>query len=139
MEEITARLKEKGLKVTPQRVAVLDALIGLDSHPAAEEIASCVRINHPHIATGTVYNILDVLVENGIIKRITSEKDVMRFDAMREKHHHLYSSDSDRIDDYYDDELDQVLSDFFALKKIPGFSIEEVKLQIIGKFQNSNK
>jgi len=63
----------------------------------------------------------------------------MRFDAMREKHHHLYSSDSDRIDDYYDDELDQVLSDFFALKKIPGFSIEEVKLQIIGKFQNSNK
>jgi len=139
MDEIAGRLKKSGLKVTPQRIAVLEALIKLNNHPAADEIARLVRQNYPHIATGTVYNILDTLVEKGIISKVKSDRDIMRYDAMLEHHHHLYCKESDRIDDYFDGELNLLLEKHFKEKKIPGFSIEEVKLQIIGKFDNETK
>jgi len=57
----------------------------------------------------------------------------MRYDAITRKHHHLYFSDSDRIEDYYNEELNKLIEDYFEEKKIPNFAIEEVKLQIVGK------
>jgi Fur family peroxide stress response transcriptional regulator len=73
-------------------------------------------------------------VEKGLINKVKTEKDVMRYDAFLENHHHLYSSDSDRIEDYLDDELNEILEKHFKKKDIPGFKIDNVKLQIIGKF-----
>jgi Fur family peroxide stress response transcriptional regulator len=58
----------------------------------------------------------------------------MRYDAFLESHHHLYCSDSDRIEDYLDNELNKILENYFEKKRIPGFKIEDIKLQIIGKF-----
>jgi Fur family peroxide stress response transcriptional regulator len=58
----------------------------------------------------------------------------MRYDAILEKHHHLYCADSDRIEDYYDEELNKVLEKYFIKKNIPGFEIKEIRLQISGKF-----
>ena len=59
---------ESGLKVTPQRVAILEAIITLNNHPTAENIIDFIRKNHPNIATATVYKVLDILVENSLIK-----------------------------------------------------------------------
>lgn len=137
--EIRNKLVEKGLKVTPQRIAILEAITKLNNHPTAEHIIDYVRKNNPNIATATVYKVLDVLVEKGLIKKVKTEKDVMRYDAFLEKHHHLYASDSDRIEDYRDDELNKILEKHFEKKSIPGFKIEDVKLQIIGKFLKDNK
>jgi Fur family peroxide stress response transcriptional regulator len=62
----------------------------------------------------------------------------MRYDAILEKHHHLYCSESDRIEDYMDDELNKLIENYFEKKNIPDFKIEDIKLQIIGKFVKSN-
>jgi Fur family peroxide stress response transcriptional regulator len=132
--EIKERLKEAGLKVTPQRLAILDAIYRLENHPTADKIIACIRKKHPSIASGTVYKVLDTLVEKQLLKRVKTEKDVMRYDGILEQHHHLYCSDSDRIEDYADEELNRLLADYFEKKNIPGFSIEEIKLQINGKF-----
>jgi Fur family peroxide stress response transcriptional regulator len=131
-------LLEKGLKVTPQRMAILEAIIILHNHPTAESIIDYIRINNPNISTATVYKVLDALVENGLIRKVKTEKDIMRYDAFLEKHHHLYSSDSDRIEDYLDDELNEMLGRHFEKKIIPGFKIEDIKLQIIGKFTDKS-
>jgi Fur family peroxide stress response transcriptional regulator len=136
-EEISKRLIEKGLKVTPQRIAVLSAIIRLNNHPTAESIIEFIRKSNPHIATATVYKVLDALAENGLIKRVKTEKDIMRYDAIIESHHHLYCSESDRIEDYNDEELNKMLESYFAQKGIPDFQIEDIKLQIIGKFQRN--
>jgi len=136
-EEISKRLIEKGLKVTPQRIAVLSAIIKLNNHPTAESIIEFIRKSNPHIATATVYKVLDALSENGLIKRVKTEKDIMRYDAIIESHHHLYCSESDRIEDYNDEELNKMLESYFAQKGIPDFQIEDIKLQIIGKFQRN--
>ena len=132
--EIRNKLIEKGLKVTPQRIAILEAIVKLNNHPTAENIIDYIRKNHPNIATATVYKVLDALVENGLIKKVKTEKDIMRYDAFLEKHHHLYCSDSDRIEDYLDEELNVLLEEHFDKKGIPDFKIEDIKLQIIGKF-----
>ena len=138
-KEVIKILTENGLKVTPQRTAVLEVVTNLHNHPTADYIAQYLRINYPHIPIGTVYKILDTFVEKGIIKRVKTDNEILRYDAVIETHHHLYCSDSERIEDYYDEDLNKILSDYFSGKKIPDFTIEDFKLQIVGKFNDKNK
>jgi len=139
IHEIRNKLIEKGLKVTPQRIAILEAIVTLNNHPTAENMVDYIRKNHPNIATATVYKVLDALVANELIKKVKTERDVMRYDAIMESHHHLYCSESDRIEDFVDTELNDMIEKYFEKKKIPDFKIEDVKLQIIGKFLKGNK
>jgi Fur family peroxide stress response transcriptional regulator len=138
-EEIRDKLIDKGLRVTPQRMAILEAIIQLRNHPTAENIIDYIRKNHPNIATATVYKVLEALVANQLITKVKTERDVMRYDAVMESHHHLYCSESDRIEDFVDKELNEMIEKYFERKKIPDFKIEDVKLQIIGKFLKENK
>jgi len=116
LKEITNKLVEKRLKVTPQRVAILEAIFSLDNHPTAENIIDYIRKNHPNIATATVYKVLDTFVLCRLINRVRTDRDIMRYDAIIESHHHIYCSDSDRIEDYKDDELNRLLSAYFNNK-----------------------
>lgn len=137
--ELRDKLIGKELKVTPQRIAILEAIIQLKNHPTADNIIDYIRNYHPNIATATVYKVLDALNANGLIRKVKTEKDVMRYDAVMERHHHLYCSESDRIEDFVDPELNQIVEKYFKKKKIPYFEIEDVRLQIIGKFLDDNK
>jgi Fur family transcriptional regulator, peroxide stress response regulator len=128
-------LKESDLKVTPQRVAVLEALNTIRDHPTAERIKDFVVKKNPNIAVGTIYNILETFVEKGLVKKVKTDKDVMRYDAILENHHHLYCEETEAIKDFFDEELNKMLEDYFNRKKIPGFKIKEIKLQINGVFQ----
>jgi Fur family transcriptional regulator, peroxide stress response regulator len=138
-ERIISALKDCGLKVTPQRIAVFDAVINLNNHPTADNVIEFIKVNHPNIATGTVYKTLETLVQCGIIIRVKTDSDIMRYDAVLEKHHHLYCSESDRIEDFYDNELNEILDNYLKNKKIPNFKIEDIKLQIVGKFTDKDK
>ncbi|MCK5171621.1 MAG: transcriptional repressor [Bacteroidales bacterium] len=135
-DKIRDILIDKGLKVTPQRLAVLEAVFELGNHPTAEKITEYIKRNHPNIAIGTVYKTLETYVEKGIIKKVKTDKDIMRYDAVLDKHHHLYCFESDRIEDYYDDELNKMIDNYFRKKEIENFRIEDIKLQIIGFFLN---
>ncbi len=136
-EQINRKLKVAGLKVTPQRQAILEAVHELGNHPTAENIIQYIRDTHPNIATGTVYNVLDVLVESGLVKRVKTDKDAMRHDGILENHHHLYCAESERIEDYFDEELDGLLKEYFRKKGISNFEIEDIILQIKGQFKDN--
>jgi Fur family peroxide stress response transcriptional regulator len=138
-KDVIRILAENNLKITPQRIAVLEVILGLEYHPSAENIVDYIRLNFPHVPIGTVYKILDAFLEKGIIKRVETENGILRYDAVQEKHHHLYSADSERIEDYYDDELNKILIEYFKKKKIPDFTIEDIKVHITGKFKNETK
>lgn len=138
VNEVRNKLKEKGLKVTPQRIAILEAIIKLNNHPTAENIIDYIRKNHPNVATATVYKVLDALIENKLVYKVKTDKDIMRYESIAEKHHHLYSAESDRIEDYFDSELNELIGNYFQKKGIPNFEIEDIKLQVIGKFKDKN-
>ena len=132
-------LQEKGLKVTPQRVAIYEAIVRLKNHPTAENIIEYIKENHPNISVGTVYKVLDSLVENSLLKKVKTEKDIMRYDAILSNHHHLYCSETDRIEDYEDEKLNSLINKYFKKNKIKNFKVQDIKLQITGKFNNNIK
>lgn len=136
IEEIRNKLSKKGLKVTPQRLVILDAIYKLGNHPTAENIIDYIRQNNPNIASGTVYKVLDTLIDNKLVKKVYTDKDVMRYDGILETHHHLYCSENDLIEDYVDKELDNLLRKYFTKHTIKNFRITEFALQIKGKFNN---
>lgn len=129
-------LRSSNLKVTPQRMAVLEALNSLKHHPTADNIKEYVVKNHPNIAVGTIYKTLETFVEKGLVNKVKTEKDVMRYDSIVESHHHLYCKDTEHIEDFFDDELNGMLENYFSKKKIPNFKVKDIKLQIIGTFTN---
>lgn len=133
-DEISQKLKEAGLKVTPQRHAILEAVYQLGNHPTAENVIEHIRDRLPNIATGTVYKVLDILVVKGLVKRVKSDRDTLRYDGIIKNHHHLYCNNSERIEDYVNEELDLLLKKYFSKRDIPGFQIEEIKVQINGTF-----
>ncbi len=135
-EEIRNILSDKGLKVTPQRIAILDAIYKLEGHPSADSIIEYIRKNNPNIATGTVYKALDTFLENKLIKKITTDRDIMRYDGVLENHHHLYCSECDIIENYVDEELDTLLNEYFRKIRIKGFHLKEFTVQIRGTFDN---
>jgi len=138
-EFIREQLRKKGLKITPQRLAIFEAVVSLKNHPTAEKIIEYIRINHPNISVGTVYKVLDSLTENDLLIKVKSEKDIMRYDALVAHHHHLYCADTDRIEDYEDPDLDKLINAYFEKKQIQDFNIRDIKLQITGTFKNKIK
>ena len=138
-EQIKQKLKDAGLRVTPQRHAILEAVYTLGNHPSAEQVIDYIRVRYPGIATGTVYNVLDVMVESGLVKRVKTDKDAMRYDAIMNRHHHIYCTESDRIEDYFDEELDELLQAYFRKKKLQDFKIEDIILQIKGNFNDNSE
>lgn len=132
-------LVDNKLKVTPQRIAILEVILSLENHPTAERITEYLRLSHPNISLGTIYKTLDTFLKKGIIHKVHNNNDLMRYDAIIKKHHHLYSSESDRIEDYTDEKLNETLEKHFENIKIPGFKIEDIKLQITGRFTDKDK
>ena len=137
-QNIQKLLKEHGIKITPQRKIILGILFAMNNHPTAEMIIREVTLKEPNISPGTVYKTLDLLVEKGIIHKIKTEKDIMRYDPFIHRHHHLYIRETDEIIDYEDEDLNRLLESFFSKKNIPGFRVEDFRLEITAR-QNEQK
>lgn len=136
-QEIIALLASKGIKITPQRIAVYEILSRLD-HPYADEILSELIKSSPSIAKGTVYSILDFFCQQGILHKVKTSNGKMRYDPITTNHHHVFESDSDRMEDYSSEELNSILQGYFAKNPIPGYDVEEIKLQIQVKKSTNN-
>lgn len=136
-EDFREKLQEKGLKVTPQRLAIYEAILHLDNHPTADDIIEVIKKNHPNISVGTVYKVLDAFVENNLLSKVKTEKDVMRYDPHLTNHHHLYCAETERIEDFEDENLNELINDYFKINKIKNFKIKDIKLQITGKFNKA--
>lgn len=89
-DEITKTLKEIGLKVTPQRQAILRLLDGNKSHPSADSIYNEVLKEYPAISFATVYNTLSKLAESGKLQELDIDPGRKRFDPCTVPHVHFY-------------------------------------------------
>ncbi len=81
--------RQMGIKLTPQRIAVLNYLSGNKTHPSAEEIYRSVSKQCPTMSFATVYNILDALKAVGGVSELTIDPDKKRYDPVTSPHHHL--------------------------------------------------
>lgn len=136
IQDIMQKLHDAGLKTTPQRIAIMQTLVRLRQHPTADELYVEVSKKLPGLSATTIYNTLETFVDKGLVKRIKTDAGVMRYDDIVETHHHMYCSNSDRIKDYFDPELDELLKEYFEKKFIDGFTVSDIRLQLMGDFQN---
>jgi Fur family ferric uptake transcriptional regulator len=82
-------LREQGLQVTAQRLAVI-AAVSDRPHATADDIAEAVRTEIGVISRQAVYNALGILAEKGLIRRIQPAGSPARYeDRVGDNHHHL--------------------------------------------------
>jgi Fe2+ or Zn2+ uptake regulation protein len=92
-------LRDKNMKVTPQRLAILNFLDNNKDHPTADQIYKKLKKKNPSLSKTTVYNSLDTLTQNKIIKSLTICNSENRYDIERGMHHHFLCTKCGRIYD----------------------------------------
>jgi Fur family peroxide stress response transcriptional regulator len=97
------KYKGLGLKLTPQRLAILDFLEGNTGHPSAEDIDSALAEKFPTMSLATVYNTLETLRQKGLVRELSIDPDKKRFDPNVSPHNHLICVDCRRITDVHED------------------------------------
>ncbi len=100
IENLKEEFKKAGLKVTPQRLAVYEALMSTTEHPSAEMVYRKVKEKHPTISLDTVNRTLLSLAELGLAFIIPGSGDAKRFDADLSTHQHFKCIKCKRIIDY---------------------------------------
>lgn len=83
-----ARVEEAGLKLTPQRLAVVRELAADETHPTAQELFERLSRKGPGLSFATVYNTLDALTAAGICAAMSLAPGAARFDPNMGEHHH---------------------------------------------------
>ena len=109
LEEFAARCRRASLAVTPQRLAIVAALLDSGEHPRADQIYARVRRRHPHISLATVHRTLETLCEVGEARKVTALHDSARYDGNLTPHHHVVCVNCRRIRDIEIPALDRVL------------------------------
>jgi len=92
-------LRTAGYRITGQRKAILDYLVSTPEHPGAYKIFEEVKKVQPGLSLATVYNTLQVLTENGLIKILTFRED-NRYEANLSFHINLICASCGRIQDF---------------------------------------
>ena len=107
--EFAERCRKGGLAVTPQRLAIIKALLTSAEHPRADTVYEIVRREHPHISLATVHRTLETLCEIGEARKVTTLHDSARYDGNLAPHHHVVCVKCRRVRDIEIPELEQVL------------------------------
>jgi len=89
LEDFIKACKERGLKITPQRLAVYEILLKRDDHPTVEEIYEEVKEIYPFVSLATVYRTVETLESLGFIKKVAYWGNSVRYDANVMEHDHL--------------------------------------------------
>lgn len=99
-ERIVARLRARGHRLTPQRLAIVRALVESGEHPSAEQLYRHVQPEYPMMSPATVYKTLDTLKAVGEVLELEFRNRPNRYDAtMPTPHPHAVCTRCGRIDD----------------------------------------
>ncbi len=124
-------LKDKGLKATPQRLAVHGAMMEL-GHASADMVAEHMAAHSGTAFTiASVYNTLSTLADSRIYRRRTSSNNKMYFDVNTFRHLHLYDCVNNEYRDVIDDELLDLVEAHFKGRSFRGYKLDDIDIQLV--------
>ena len=123
-------LKESGVRITPQRHAVLEYLLTSMTHPTADDIYKALEGKFPNMSVATVYNNLRILSEIGLVRELTYGDDSSRYDSNMDDHYHIVCEDCGKVVDFHYPTLNEIES---LAQRVSGFEIKEHRLELYGK------
>lgn len=89
MRTAISLMKDKDIRPTTHRLAVAEFVLNTSSHPSADDVFKNVRKRSPLISRATVYNVLELFVKKGLLRRRLLREGMVIFDALVEPHHHF--------------------------------------------------
>ena len=136
-EEFKKRLKEKGLKVTNQRLVVLETLeTSSNQHLTAEQIFDLVKADNPEIGLATVYRTIQVLLELHLIDRVNFDDGSERYEIVRmgtkgarHHHHHLICINCGKVFEFEEDMMEGLETE---IEKKTGFQVIDHEVKLYG-------
>lgn len=122
-------LKKNGVRITPQRHAILEYLVTSKSHPTADEIYKSLASNFPNMSVATVYNNLRVFLSVKLIKELTYGDVSSRFDFVTHDHYHIICDECSTIVDFHYPGLEEVEH---LASHVTGFQVKSHRLEVYG-------
>nr|WP_286171960.1 MULTISPECIES: peroxide-responsive transcriptional repressor PerR [Gracilibacillus] len=129
LQEAVDKLKSSGVRITPQRHAVLEYLLNADTHPTADEIYKALEGKFPNMSVATVYNNLRVFREIGLVRELTYGDSSSRFDCDTSDHYHIICETCGKIVDFQYPSLDEVEA---LAEQITGFEVTHHRMEVYG-------
>jgi Fe2+ or Zn2+ uptake regulation protein len=128
-ETLITALRDRGMRVTPQRVVLHRALRELDRHVTADELLEAVGDRLPSISLPTIYATLELFEELGMVRRVQRAGTTL-FDPRTDPHHHLICTVCGSIEDL-DSELGT--SEIERAADRHGFARERIEAVVHGR------
>ncbi|NWL89136.1 MULTISPECIES: peroxide-responsive transcriptional repressor PerR [unclassified Paenibacillus] len=123
------QLKMNGVRITPQRHAILSYLMDTMGHPTADEIYRALEPRFPNMSVATVYNNLKMFIEAGLVRELTYGDSSSRFDADVSNHYHIICEKCGKIEDFTYPSLDEVER---KAEEVTGFEVHGHRLELHG-------
>lgn len=133
LEGALRKLKTTGVRMTPQRHAILSYLLDTMAHPTADEIYKALYDRFPSMSVATVYNNLKVFIEAGLVRELTYGDDSSRFDADMSEHYHAICLSCGKIADF---EYPPLFQAEHAASDQTGFAVKGHRLEVYGTCSN---
>ncbi|OLS13705.1 MAG: Peroxide-responsive repressor perR [Promethearchaeota archaeon CR_4] len=108
--DLISLLREKGKKVTPQRLAICQEVFSRDDHPSVEQIYLNLKNKYPTISLATIYKTLQLLKEKGYLQEVGTSNGSVRYDPNRNLHVNLVCTKCGEITDVIPKTLPQMWS-----------------------------
>ena len=118
--DVAAKLRAEGFKVTPQRLAIYQALLEYDKHPTAECVYRNLHPTYPTMSLATVYKTMDIFKQIGLVRILNVGDDSNRYDYDVAPHTHICCSVCGRIEDVYDVDLGKI---YTKVKTSSGYEV----------------
>ncbi len=129
-DTLLRQLREAGLRVTPQRLAIFRALAGSKTHPTAQALFEQLQSALPSLSQATVYNTLQALVSAGLIQEIGEAGDgAVHYDANPRPHINLICTQCHCVEDFFDIQLDGVAEAVIAQS---GYKVHGMRIAYYG-------
>lgn len=126
--ETTDKIREAGLKLTPQRKVVYEAMMEL-RHAPIESIIACVQSKDEGMTLSTVYRVLDSFCKANLLSLVCHpETGKCYYDITVREHHHMF--DGEQIVDYEDKELTRLIQQYLEAHNIALADIDKIQVQI---------
>ncbi|AVP37478.1 transcriptional repressor [Staphylococcus felis] len=122
-------LRQAGVRITPQRQAILSFLIKSDTHPTADEIYQSLSPDFPNISVATIYNNLKVFKNTGIVKELSYGDASSRFDFDTQNHYHVICESCGKIVDFHYPLLHEVEK---LAQHVTDFEVSHHRMEIYG-------
>ena len=123
-------MEQKNLRITSQRLAIVETVFATDQHFTAEQLLEWARERDSSVSRATVYRTLPLLTESGLVHEMDFGKDYKIYDpnyADHPNHNHIICVDCNKIVEFESKQLDTLENE---ISRDLGFQVESQQLRI---------